>query len=69
LHDADYAAEWKDIVFCRFLFENLVSVLIGCSQEGKNLADIRTSFEVAGMTEDKRRRMLRELQERQQKTG
>jgi hypothetical protein len=66
LHDADYAAQWHHIVFCRFLFENLVSILIGYSQKGKCSADIRSSFEAAKMTEEERRAMLGVLQEYKQ---
>jgi len=63
LHDAEYVVEWQHIVFCRFLFDNLIAILIGYSQKGMDATAVRSRFRAARMTDDERRNMLAALQE------
>ena len=63
LHDAEYVVEWQHVVFCRFLFDNLIAILIGYSQKGMDAAAVRSRFEATRMTDDERKNMLAALQE------
>jgi hypothetical protein len=65
IHESSSSLRWSDIYFAHFLFERLISLVLGYSRKGKNLADIRAIFAAAKLDATQANRMLAALQELQ----